>query len=93
MFPDSSSAPRRFAVQVLEHVDRRPRELGPLRVTPYVVRHASGAPAYALRVDGADVSVAYSGDTEWTDSLLEATDNVELFLVRGLQPCAGSLAS
>ncbi len=86
LFHGSSSVPRRFAVHVLEHTDRRPRELGPLRVTGYQVRHASGAPAYALRVDGPDASVAYSGDTEWTEALLEAADNVELFLCEGYSP-------
>ncbi len=85
LFPGSGSVPRRFAVHVLEHTDR-PRELGPLRVTAYEVRHFSGAPAYALRVDGPDTSMAYSGDTEWTDVLLEAADDVELFLCEGYSP-------
>lgn len=61
LFPGSSSAPRRFAVHVLEHTDRLQRELGPLRVTAYQVSHASGAPAYALRVDGADASLPTPG--------------------------------
>lgn len=83
LFPGSSSVQRRFAVHVVEHVDRLSRELGLLHVTAYGVRHASGAPAYALRVDGPDASVAYSGDTEWTDALLDAADNVDLFLCEG----------
>ncbi len=83
LFPGSSSAQRGFAVHVFEHVDRQPRALGLLRVTAYEVRHASGAPAYALRVDGPNASVAYSGDSEWTDALLDAADNVDLFLCEG----------
>ncbi len=83
LFPGSSSVQRRFAVHVVEHVDRRPIELGSLRVTAYEVSHDSGAPAYALRVDGPQASVAYSGDTEWTDALLDAADNVDLFLCEG----------
>ncbi len=86
LFPGSSSVQRRFAVRVAEHVDRHTVELGALRVTPFEVRHASGAPAYALRVDGPDASVAYSGDTEWTDALLDASDNVDLFLCEGYSP-------
>jgi len=44
-------------------------EASPLRVTPHEVVHPSGAPSFALRgtVDG--TTVAYSGDTEWTDAL------------------------
>jgi ribonuclease BN (tRNA processing enzyme) len=86
LFPGSSSVARRFAVHVVEHIDRHPLELGSLRVTPYEVRHASGAPAYALRVDGPDSSLAYSGDTEWTDALLDAADGVDLFLAEGYSP-------
>lgn len=86
LFPGSSRVSRRFAVHVLEHADRRSLELGPLRVTPHEVRHASGAPAYALRVDGDGASMAYSGDTEWTDTLLDAADGAELFLCEGYAP-------
>jgi len=57
-----------------------------MRLTPFEVRHASGAPAYALRVDAPDCSVAYSGDTEWTDALLGAADGADLFLCEGYSP-------
>jgi len=94
LFPGSSSVQRRFGVHVFECVDRSTLELGPLRVTPYEVRHASGASAYALRVDGPQASVAYSGDTEWTDALLEAADGVDLILCEGygLSPVRWHLA-
>lgn len=83
LFPGSSQVKRRFDVHVVEHIDRQPQEAGGLRCTPFEVRHSSGAPAYALRVDGPAASMAYSGDTEWTDALLEASDDVGLFLCEG----------
>ena len=86
LYPGSSTAQRRFDVRVVEHVDRHALELDGLRVTPFEVRHASGAPAYALRVDSPDGSAAYSGDTEWTDALLDASDGVEVFLCEGYSP-------
>jgi len=86
LYPGSSRVHRRFAVNVVEHVDRRPLELGLMRLTPFEVRHASGAPAYALRVDAPDCSVAYSGDTEWTDALLDVADGADLFLCEGYNP-------
>jgi len=86
LFPGSSQVQRRFQVRVVEHADRRAVELDTLRVTPFEVRHASGAPAYALRVDGSTGSVAYSGDTEWTDALLDAADSIELFVCEGYSP-------
>jgi ribonuclease BN (tRNA processing enzyme) len=86
LYPGSSQVQRRFEVHVIQHVDRRPLELGPVRLTPFEVRHASGAPAFALRVDTPDCSVAYSGDTEWTDALLDASNGVDLFLCEGYSP-------
>jgi ribonuclease BN (tRNA processing enzyme) len=86
LVPGSSQVQRRFQVRVVEHADRRAVDLNTLRVTPFEVRHASGAPAYALRVDGSTGSVAYSGDTEWTDALLDAADGVGLFVCEGYSP-------
>jgi ribonuclease BN (tRNA processing enzyme) len=86
LFPGSTQVKRRFEVRVLEHVHGQPREEGDWRCTPFEVRHASGSPAYALRVDGPSSSMAYSGDTEWTDTLLEAADGVGLFLCEGYSP-------
>lgn len=54
-----------------------------MQVTPFEVRHASGAPAYAVRLQTTGGSLAYSGDTEWTDALLQAADGVDLFLCEG----------
>jgi ribonuclease BN (tRNA processing enzyme) len=86
LYPGSSEVRRRFDVHVLEHTDRRPQHLGELTITPYEVRHASGAPAYAVRLQTPDRSIAYSGDTEWTDALLDAADGVDLFLCEGYSP-------
>ena len=42
--------------------------------------HASGATPYALRVECGGKTVAYSGDTEWTDSLAKAANKADLFI-------------
>ena len=86
MFPGSNTVKRRFEVRFVEHADRCAVDMGGLRITPFEVKHASGAPAYALHVDGETGSVAYSGDTEWTDALLDAADGVGLFLCEGYSP-------
>ena len=44
------------------------------------VPHASGAPAYALRVACADKVVAYSGDGAWSEALVEASADADLFI-------------
>jgi ribonuclease BN (tRNA processing enzyme) len=79
MFPGSTAIARRFAVEYVELADRSPCEVGPARVTALPVVHASGAPAYALRVEYRGRVVAYSGDTEWTESLVEAAREADLF--------------
>jgi ribonuclease BN (tRNA processing enzyme) len=80
LFPGSSRVARRFALQFVELPERATTAVGPARVTPFAVVHPSGAPAYALRVQYGGRVVAYSGDTEWTDALLEAAREADLFV-------------
>ena len=49
-------------------------------VTGYEVPHPSGAPAYALRVDVGGKVIAYSGDGEWSDALVEVARGADLFI-------------
>lgn len=85
-FPGSAGVRRRFEVRVTEHADRTPARHGALTVTPFEVRHAAGAPAYAVRVAAPSGTLSYSGDTEWADSLLDAADGADLFLCEGYSP-------
>jgi ribonuclease BN (tRNA processing enzyme) len=80
LFPGSSRARRKFEVQFQELPEGVPASVGPLRVTPYEVVHACGAPPYALRIEADGRVVAYSGDTEWTDRLLTAASGTDLFI-------------
>ena len=77
-FPGSSKVDRRFAVEFVELQERVPRIVGPATVTPFVVEHASGAAAYALRVEYGGKVITYSGDTEWTDTLIDAARGADL---------------
>jgi ribonuclease BN (tRNA processing enzyme) len=79
-FPGSSRIERRFGVRFAELADRVTLPLGAISVTPFGVVHASGAPPFALRVAGDGKIVAYSGDTEWTDSLIDAARGADLFI-------------
>jgi ribonuclease BN (tRNA processing enzyme) len=49
-------------------------------ITAVEVIHPSGAPAYALRLQYGGKTVAYSGDTEWTDALVEVATGADLFV-------------
>jgi ribonuclease BN (tRNA processing enzyme) len=79
-FPGSSRARRKFEVEFQELAEGVRASVGPLRVTPYEVLHACGAPPYALRVEINGHVVAYSGDTEWTDRLVTAASGADLFI-------------
>jgi len=80
LFPGSSTAARPFALEFIELKARQPTPLGPASVTAFEVAHMSGAPSYALRVEYAGKTVAYSGDTEWTDTLVEVAAGADLFV-------------
>lgn len=79
-FPGSSQIERRFSVDVQELDPGRSHDVAGIEVTPFVVRHASGAPPFALRLKVDDKVICYSGDTEWVDSLQQAASKADLFI-------------
>ena len=80
LFPGSSRVERRFDTRFVELADRVTLEIAAVSITPFGVVHASGAPPFALRIGADGRTVTYSGDTEWTDSLLEAARGADLFI-------------
>jgi ribonuclease BN (tRNA processing enzyme) len=78
-FPGAARVQRKFETAFIELADGIPTAVGPLRVTPHEVVHACGAPPYALRIELDGRTVAYSGDTEWTDRLIPAVAGADLF--------------
>ena len=55
-------------------------ELNGLAVTPYLMKHYSGAPSYALRIETEGKVLTYSGDTEWVEELIPAGRGADLFI-------------
>jgi ribonuclease BN (tRNA processing enzyme) len=80
LYPGSSETPREFALKFVELEDGTAAEIGLLMVTPYHVVHPSGAPAYALRVSYEGKTLAFSGDTIWTDALIRVASGADLFI-------------
>lgn len=80
LYAGSGGAETPFEVRHVEFAERTRCGLGPATVTPFEVIHPSGAPSYALRVEYGGKLVTYSGDTEWTDSLIEASRGADLFI-------------
>lgn len=80
LFPGSARAERKFELHFRELPERTQTAVGTAMVTGYEVPHASGATAYALRLECAGKVIAYSGDTEWTDALLQVARGADLFV-------------
>ncbi|MGO9077730.1 MAG: MBL fold metallo-hydrolase [Streptosporangiaceae bacterium] len=82
LFPGSAGVRRRFAVEVTElAADGTPSLIGPVSVRGWEVDHASGAPSLAVSVTLSDDTFAYSGDTQWTPSLVRAARGAGLLAV------------
>ena len=79
-FPGSTQVTRRFTTELIELPERPATQAGQARVTPLGVKYASGAPSYALRVELAGKVITYSGDTTWTEALVETARGAELFI-------------
>jgi ribonuclease BN (tRNA processing enzyme) len=79
-FPGSSQTEQRFPIRFVELEPRTETAIASALITGIPVVHASGAPAYAIRVVIDGKVIGYSGDTEWTDALAEAAGGADLFI-------------
>ncbi|MBZ0215622.1 MAG: MBL fold metallo-hydrolase [Fimbriimonadaceae bacterium] len=80
LFANSSNIPWRFDLEIVELPAGIASNVGAVRVTPFEVVHGSGAPPYALRVEVEDRIVSYSCDTQWTDALVAAAHDADIFI-------------
>ena len=80
LFPGATRVERRFVTTFVEWREREATEIAGVRVVPYPVVHPSGAPPFALRLQAGGRTLVYSGDTEWTDVLVEAARGADLFV-------------
>ena len=80
-FPGSSETIRRFEFSAVELQPREMVALGELRVTPFLVNHGNVRElSFAYRIEAEGRTLAYTGDTEWTQELVEAGRNADLFI-------------
>lgn len=80
LFPQSSKRPLRFELHLHELDIGRRDEVEGVAVTPFAADHSSGAPSLALRLEVDGRTIAYSGDTAWTDTLVDAARGADLFV-------------
>jgi ribonuclease BN (tRNA processing enzyme) len=80
LFPGSGVLPFRFPLTLMELDARVPAQTGPCRVTAIPVKHSAAIRCFGLRVELGGRLVAFSGDTEWTDTLPEVAAAADLFV-------------
>ncbi len=81
LFENSSKARQKFALSVVALKPEETRSLGGVTVTPYAVVHGeSGGPFLGYRVEAEGRVIAYSADTEWTDTLIPLARGADLFI-------------
>jgi ribonuclease BN (tRNA processing enzyme) len=81
LFENSSKTQQRFDLSVVALRPEQTRSFGAADVTPYPVVHGeSGGPFLAYRVETEGRVIAYSADTEWTETLIPLARDADLFI-------------
>jgi ribonuclease BN (tRNA processing enzyme) len=80
LYPGSTELGYPFPLAFAEMHAGVPTTMGEAVVTPLEVIHPSGAPSHGLRIELGGKVIAFSGDTEWTDTLLELSREADLFV-------------
>jgi ribonuclease BN (tRNA processing enzyme) len=80
-FPGTQDLELNFPLQLKELEIGRRNDVGGLRLTPYHVQHDDRAgPCLGFRFEVEGKVFAYSGDTEWTDSVIDIGYEADLFI-------------
>ena len=84
LFPGSSRVPPKFDLNKVELVQDEPAQVLGIDIMPFHAEHPSGAPSYSLRISHCGRTLVYTGDTEWTDALVDAADGADLLIAETL---------
>jgi ribonuclease BN (tRNA processing enzyme) len=81
LFQNSSRTKQRFELSVVALRPEQTRTFGAVNVTPYPVVHGeSGGPFLGYRLEAEGRVIAYSADTEWTETLIPLGRDADLFI-------------
>jgi ribonuclease BN (tRNA processing enzyme) len=80
MFPGSAGVQRRFRVDVVEIAPGGTSTVAGIEVASWEVNHPSGAPPLALRLRAGGRTIAYTGDTAWTEDLVALAAGADLLI-------------
>jgi ribonuclease BN (tRNA processing enzyme) len=80
-FPGSSASKWRYTLEVVDLPCRTAYRFGHLEAQSHEVTHPSGAPSTGVRLGDGRRLLAYSGDTMWTDALVDVARDAHLFII------------
>jgi ribonuclease BN (tRNA processing enzyme) len=80
-FPGTNGMALRFPLQLRELEIGRRQAVGNVQVTPFHVMHDDRAgPCLGFRFEADGKTIGFSGDTEWTDALIDIGHEADLFI-------------
>lgn len=81
LFEYSSKTKPKFDLSVVALKPEQTRTFGAVTITPYPVVHGeSGGPFLGYRIEAEGRVIAYSADTEWTETLIPLAREADLFI-------------
>jgi len=80
-FPGSSTHSYAFALSLVELEPDETRDFGTFQVIPFLADHGEpGGLAYMYRIGVEGKTLAYTGDTAWSERVIEAGREADLFI-------------
>ena len=80
LYPGSTEVTPKFELNFETFQDGEVFDAGSFQITPFAVSHPSGSLSAALRFAVDDKVVAFSGDTEWVESLIHCSAGADLYI-------------
>lgn len=80
LFPAAKPRDQNFEIHFADLDPDNPLTVGDIAVSVCEVRHPCGAPPYALRFQVDEKVIAFSGDTEWVEGLVDISRGADLFI-------------
>jgi ribonuclease BN (tRNA processing enzyme) len=78
-FPGSSRVNRKFPLEIIEFKERYTEVIRNVATTPYPNLH-HGDSSFSLRIECDGKVIAYSSDTEWTETLCDEAADADIFI-------------
>lgn len=85
LFPRCTQVARKFTLSFIEMHAGQPVETGPLTALAFEVEHPSGAPSHALRLSYGTSVLSFTGDSQWTETLVPCGRDADLYIMECYQ--------